>query len=392
MRLLFVADGRSPIALNWIKHWTDGGHEVHLVSTFACQPDLPLAGLEVVSVAYSGAKPAASQGKARGSFLWGARTMPLRAGIRRWMGPLTVSRSSRRLAGIIQRVRPDLVHAMRIPYEGMLAADAIAAFPDPPPLLVSVWGNDFTLHAPSSPPMRHYTEWAMRVADALHTDCQRDIRLAKEWGFKPGLPTLVAPGNGGIRSDIFHPAPEPASAPVVLNPRGFRGYVRNETFFQSIPLVLKERPEARFICAAMAGEPQAEAWIRQLHIEGSVELLPQCSHGEMAEVYRAAQVLVSPSTHDGTPNSLLEGMACGCFPVAGDLDSLREWITPGRNGLLVDPGDPQALAEATLRALGDPALRQQAADRNAEIIATRAEYGANMQRVEEFYHKLAGKK
>jgi glycosyltransferase involved in cell wall biosynthesis len=408
MRLLFVADGRSPIALNWIKHWTDAGHEVHLVSTFTCQPDLPLAGLEVVSVAYSSAKPrpdpstgseqrpvegsAAAAGRARGSFLWGARTLQLRVSIRRWMGPLTVSRSSRRLTGIIQRVRPDLVHAMRIPYEGMLAADAIAAMPDAPPLLVSVWGNDFTLHAPSSPPMRHYTEWTMQVADALHADCQRDIRLAKEWGFKPGLPTLVSPGNGGIRREIFHPAAEPPAAPVVLNPRGFRGYVRNDTFFKSIPIVLRERPEARFVCAAMAGEPQAQAWIKQLGVEGSVELLPPCSQAAMADVYRAAQVLVSPSTHDGTPNSLLEGMACGCFPVTGDIDSLREWITPGVNGLLVDPADPQGLAEATLRALDDPALRQGAASRNAEIIATRAEYGANMQRAEEFYYKVGGKK
>jgi glycosyltransferase involved in cell wall biosynthesis len=125
----------------------------------------------------------------------------------------------------------------------------------------------------------------------------------------------------------------------------------------------------------MAGEPQARAWTAQLHIEGSVELLPPRLHGEMVEVYHAAQVLVSPSTHDGTPNSLLEGMACGCFPVSGDIDSLHEWITPGLNGLLVDPGDPRALAEATLRALNDPALRRQAADRNAEIITMRAEYG-----------------
>ena len=34
--------------------------------------------------------------------------------------------------------------------------------------------------------------------------------------------------------------------------------------------------------------------------------------------------------HDGTPNTLLEGMACGCLPVAGDLDSIREWLKPGQ--------------------------------------------------------------
>jgi len=392
MKLLFVADGRSPIAVNWIQYWVENGHEVHLVSTFACRPDLPLASLELVSVAYSGAKSAGPAATGTSSALWGARMLPLRTKVRQWMGPLTVGRSARRLAGTIQRIQPDLVHAMRIPFEGMLAADAIAATSDAPPLLVSVWGNDFTLHAPATPPMRHYTEWTMKMADALHTDCQRDLRLAKQWGFKAGLPWLVAPGNGGIRPEVFHRPAEAPAAPVVLNPRGFRGYLRNDTFFRSIPLVLRVRPDARFICAAMAGEPQAQAWIRELGLEGSVQLLPPCPHPEMAEVYSSAQVLVSPSTHDGTPNSVLEGMACGCFPVAGDIDSIREWITPGVNGLLVDPSDPQALADATLRGLGDPALRAHAADRNAELIASRADYSTNMRHAEEFYRRLIGKK
>ncbi len=34
MRLIFVADGRSPIAINWISGFAAAGHEVHLVSTF----------------------------------------------------------------------------------------------------------------------------------------------------------------------------------------------------------------------------------------------------------------------------------------------------------------------------------------------------------------------
>jgi glycosyltransferase involved in cell wall biosynthesis len=58
-----------------------------------------------------------------------------------------------------------------------------------------------------------------------------------------------------------------------------------------------------------------------------------------ADVFRGAQIVVSPSIHDGTPNSLLEAMACGCFPVAGDLESIREWITHGQNGLLFDAND-----------------------------------------------------
>jgi glycosyltransferase involved in cell wall biosynthesis len=388
MKLLFVADGRSPIALNWMRWWIDKGHEVHLASTFACDPIPGLAGLDLTPVAFSGAKTSSASGNKSASGLWGARALGLRQKIRQWVGPLTISRSSKKLREVVARVQPDLVHAMRIPYEGMLAAEAISGLEAPPPLLVSIWGNDFTLHAPSSPFMRHYTEWTLSVADAIHADCRRDIRLAKQWGFPTDRPTFVSPGNGGIRGDVFHPPAEPVSVPVVINPRGFRGYVRNDTFFQSIPKVLARRPDARFLCASMAGEPQALKWIDQLGIQSAVELLPALPHHEMADKFRSAAVLVSPSTHDGTPNTLLEGMACGCFPVAGDLESIREWITPGVNGLLVDPSDPDSLAEAILSALDQPELRAKAGEQNRRIIAERADYSQNMSHAEAFYSRL----
>jgi len=397
MRLLFVADGRSPIAINWIRYFVERGDEVYLASTFACQPELDLKGLEITPVAFSGtkrpsaapdARPASSKALRLGSAqaLGLPVSLRVRTAIRHYLGPLTITRSAKKLRTVIERVQPDLIHAMRIPYEGMLAADAYNGIP----LLVSVWGNDFTLHAPSTRLMGHYTRWTMQVADALHADCQRDIRLAQKWGYAPKRPTLVIPGNGGIRTEIFYPPANSVEAPVVINPRGFRAYVRNDVFFKSIPLVLKEIPQARFMCTAMAGESQALQWIDELGIGQAVELLVPMPHAQMAEVYRRAAVLVSPSVHDGTPNTLLEGMACGCFPVAGNLESIREWITDGENGLLTDATDPHRLAESIARALKNKDLREQAADLNTKRIMEGAEYQACMKKADIFYKNLTG--
>jgi len=379
MRILFVADGRSPIAQNWIRHFVERGDEVYLASTFHCSVDFPLKGFEITPVAFSGTKKSSAS-----SSIASSRAISLRTALRHFLGPLTISRASKRLRGFIERVKPDLIHAMRIPYEGMLAADAYTGIP----LLVSVWGNDLTLHAPSTSMMDHYTRWTMSVADALHADCYRDIRLAKQWGFEPSKPTLVIPGNGGIHRDIFYPPSKPVDEPIVFNPRGFRAYVRNDVFFQAIPLVLKKYPPAKFVCASMANEPQALQWMEKLNIRESVELLPALPHFQMADVFRRAQLVVSPSIHDGTPNSLLEGMACGCFPVAGDLDSIREWITSGKNGLLTDATDPQKLADAILESLENKALRDQAAGLNQKIITDRAEYTRCMSQAEKFYDKV----
>jgi len=388
MKILFVADGRSPIAQNWIRYFaqsaerSDKGYETHevcLASTFACSLDFPVKEFEVIPVAFSGLKKVDQlPGTAP------ARTAGLRTVIRQWFGPITIRRAASQLRRFIERVKPDLVHAMRIPYEGMMAAEAYNGTP----LVVSTWGNDFTLHASSTRLMSHYTHWTMQVADALHADCQRDVRLAKEWGFHHKRPALVLPGNGGIRTDVFYPPAQPVEEPVIINPRGFRPYVRNDVFFKAIPLVLEKHSNARFILALMAGESQAEQWSRELGIDHAVELLPPLSHFKMAEMFRRAQLLASPSIHDGTPNSLLEGMACGCFPLAGDLESIREWITPNENGLLFDSTDPQSIAVAILKAIENKSLRRNAAGLNREMIATRAEYTQNMHRVEKFYEQV----
>lgn len=388
MKILYVVDARSPIALNWIRHFIERGDEIYIASTFATTADLPVKRMETIPVAFSGLKKATQRPGAAS-----ARTLSLRTVIRQWFGPLTIRRAANQLRAFIDEAQPDLIHAMRIPYEGMIASSALGEHTAysvlrNAQLIVSTWGNDFTLHAPSSPLMKYYTRKTLQRANAIHSDCQRDIRLAKEWRFDPSKPSLVAPGNGGIRTDVFYPPAKPVEAPIILNPRGFRPYVRNDMFFKSIPLVLSKHPNAKFICTGMAGEEEAIRRIRELNVGQAVELLGLLPQIQLADVYRRAQILVSPSIHDGTPNTLLEGMACGCFPVAGDLESIREWITPNENGLLFDSNDPQSIASAIIHAIENKNLREMSAGLNPEIISSRAEYGRNMQRAEGFYENV----
>ena len=333
MKILFVADSRSPIALSWMKYWTKREHEVTLVSTFSAEIDLPISRVEIVPAAFSRAKsPASTSSRQTRSPIWGAATLPVRLAIRHWLGPLTLPKAAARLNEIIADVQPEIIHAMRIPYEGMLAATAKKhSKGNFPPLLISVWGNDFTLHAPSSPLMRSYTRLALRAADALHADCERDIRLAQEWGFDTSRPTIVLPGGGGINMSVFHPSsPIPAfprkgkesilpptggdaqrtEGGTIINPRGIRSYVRNDTFFKAIPLVLKERPEAKFICPTMQGDAQAETRVRELGIESSVQLTPSLTRKQLAKGWHVAAFPLPEIWNPSASGSSLKKTGC----------------------------------------------------------------------------------
>jgi glycosyltransferase involved in cell wall biosynthesis len=398
MRLAILADGRSPITKGWLALLLELGYQVHLLSTFPCEVDLPLASQHLVPIAFSGLMKRKSG--AEETVPGGAGAIRLRAGARRWLGMATLPSAIHRLRALLDSLDIELLHALRIPYEGMLAAEAKPRIP----LVLSIWGNDFTLHAHSTPWMRWLTKRAVRAADGLLADCHRDVSLSRVWGLQDDRPTAVLPGGGGIVRSIFHPGNSDPGAlrpelrvrleaispdvPCVINPRGFRAYVRNDTFFQSIPIILHDFPQAVFLAPAMQAELKAVQWLTELGVADSVILLPKLNPVEMAAVYQRSQVAISPSEHDGTPNSFLEAIACGCFPVVGDLESLREWVQHGSNGFLIDPASPGALAEAVITALREPELRQKASVHNQALISARAERSQVGMELDRFYREV----
>jgi glycosyltransferase involved in cell wall biosynthesis len=394
MRLLFVADGRSPTALSWLRYWIEAGHETHLVSTFPCDPLPGLATFHILPVAFGGmaGKPGTTTNTKHSRRLVERMRGCLRP-LRYLLGPLSLPVHQARFCALADEIHPDLVHALRIPFEGMLAAVTPAGIP----LVVSIWGNDLTLHAHGSILMKLPTRRTLRRCDGLIADTNRDIRLAPAWGFTAGKPTLVVPGAGGIRLEEIEAVSSTESlpeklpdGPIVVNPRGQRpGSLRQDIFFQSIPLVMEKIPQAQFICPPLQGDGESEHWVDKLGIRSNTKLWPHLSQPKVWALYKKSLLFVSPSIHDGTPNSLLEAMACGCFPVVGNIESMQEWVTSGVNGLLVDATSPRALADGIITALENPALRLNAKNKNAQIIAERAGYWRCMAMAEAFYRKIS---
>jgi glycosyltransferase involved in cell wall biosynthesis len=395
MKLVFLADARSPIAIHWVRWFVERNHEVHWISSRPAEPPLEgLASFRVLSIFPE--LPSGIKAPRGSRILYPAATF-----IRHWFMPWRLGARAKELGRYLDEIQPDLLHAMRIPQEGMVAAKAgkLNSSRRRIPLLVSVWGDDFTYHARSSPIMASLTRETMACADALHSDCQRDTDLAFKWGLRVDTKILIEPGGGGIDSALFFPKKIdnslveefslPQDAFFIVNPRGIRNVARTDTFFKAIPLVRKAIPNAHFLALKMAGSGEAEGWIRKLDIQSCVTLLPPLPMEKMPGLFRLSPVMLSLTVHDGVPNVLLEAMACGSFPICGDLDSIREWIEDGKNGLLVSPADPQAVAAAVIRAASDPVLRRDAAGRNQRIIAERAEWHGVMGRVEKLYHELA---
>ncbi|RMG37270.1 MAG: glycosyltransferase family 1 protein [Gammaproteobacteria bacterium] len=112
----------------------------------------------------------------------------------------------------------------------------------------------------------------------------------------------------------------------------------------------------------VAGDgPERGAMERILGEAGMLDrtlFLGSVANARMPDVYRAADISVLPSFMEATSITGLESMACGLPLVGTRVGGIPALIAEGETGLLVPPGDPEALAQALRELVVDPERRQ----------------------------------
>ncbi|MBJ7353317.1 MAG: glycosyltransferase family 4 protein [Thermoleophilaceae bacterium] len=101
---------------------------------------------------------------------------------------------------------------------------------------------------------------------------------------------------------------------------------------------------------------------------GRIHLLGRVTDDELIALYRGAECLVFPSRYEGFGFPPLEAMACGTPVISTDNTSLAEAI--GDAAEVIDPDDPEQIAETLARVLGSPELRGEMIERGLAHAAT----------------------
>jgi len=109
MKLLLIADGRSPITRRWIKMLQPLGYTITLASTYPCSPIVGVREVIEMPLAFAGMAGSQAGGAAkktpRRTHLI-ARLRAVASDLRHWLGPWTVERKEKEYLDLLARVKP----------------------------------------------------------------------------------------------------------------------------------------------------------------------------------------------------------------------------------------------------------------------------------------------
>lgn len=197
---------------------------------------------------------------------------------------------------------------------------------------------------------------ALRAAHAAVFHNKDDLALLKKLGLVPGsLSTTVVPGAGvDLEQNASLPLP-PLEQGLVFLMIGGLDRRRGVMDYCAAAAKLRQRsPASRFLLAVLPDEGAQAIDLAELERCSDVEFVGLAE--EHSELLREAHVFVYPGYAEGMPQPLLRALASGRPVLTTDTAGCREAVDTRVNGCLVEPRNPEALAEAMESFLRRPDL------------------------------------
>lgn len=290
----------------------------------------------------------------------GARLVPLEAE-RSSLNPMAAGYAAGQLAAILKALKPDIVHCIAL--RSILVGGTAAAMAGIPRRVFAVTGlgligarddrvgrvGRLTLRALIRGPL------ASRHTRFLFENPDDVLAL----GLDPSDRTVTIVGGAGIDPAAYMPRPLPPQPPlrVALIAR----MLWSKGIDVAVEAVRLARQRGVPVELSLYGAPDAgnrraipEETLRGWNGEG---ITWHGATADVAGVWASHHAACLPSRGgEGLPRSLLEAASCGRACITTDVPGCRTLVRDGVEGLLVPPGDPEALATALARLAADPAL------------------------------------
>jgi glycosyltransferase involved in cell wall biosynthesis len=282
--------------------------------------------------------------------------------LRRQPNPFVDILALAELIRALRRLKPDLVstHTAKAGALGRLACRLLRI-----PVLYTPhgWPAGDRMPPPSRAIFGFVERLMARWSSAIICVCEYEKRLALDKRIADTSKLLVI--HNGVH-DVDEVVDEerrahPGRTPVrICSVARFEPPKDHRTLLEALALI-RDLPWELDLAGDGPGEADARRLVDEFLLGGGVRFRRVRFHGYLPDpsaLLAQAQIFVLSSRSEAFPRSILEAMRAGLPVVASDVGGVAESVDDGVTGLLVQPGNPKALAAALRRLLESPHLRQ----------------------------------
>lgn len=290
------------------------------------------------------------------------------------------------LEKIILEIQPDIIHSFEMQGCSYPVLKTMNKYPAIK-WLYSCWGNDIYYYQQFPEHSKKIRQVLQRV-DYLHTDCQRDYILAQQLGFS-GKHMGVIPGGTGYKLEELESFKLPVEDRKIILVKGYEHHLgRGLNVVKALQAIQNQIQNYKVV--VFGAHPKVIDYIESNQLDFTVYDRHGLSHQELMEVMGKSLLYIGNSISDGMPNTLLEAIVMGAFPMQSNPGGVtQEIIKEGINGFLIQ--DPESIFEIQQHieeALKDTARLINAQNINTAIARRQLDYSSNQNKVFELYERL----
>jgi len=291
---------------------------------------------------------------------------------------------------VMNEVQPDVVHSF-VMYKCCVPIFPVMQRNSNCKWIYSSWGSDL-FYFRDIPEYRSDLERILPHIDYMFNDNKRDHGIAKELGFK-GTFLGAFPGGGGFHLESYQKYIEPLPQRRTILVKGYQG--RSGKALEVLEAIVALNDLQDYDIVVFGADPEVEnaiveneLWKERIHQVHSKQNM--LSHIQVIKLMGKSLLYIGNSNSDGMPNTLLEAIIMGAFPIQSNPGGVtEEIITHGLNGLLIqDHTNSQEIKNHIVAALANSSLLEAAFTYNQKL-KEKLEYGKIQQQVLHCYNQVA---
>ena len=359
MRILFVCQ-QYIHAARWINQLKDTGHEIYVFDCLDKEIHKDLLWTNYISN-WSKRKILYIKGE---QFL--SKKLPQFYNI---VEPFLKVTPSEKLIEIIKKIKPDFVHSLEMQsqtYHVLKARKKIdfkwGYFS---------WGSDIFLYQKKKKHQKKLVDVFSKI-DYLFTDNNRDIKLAKNLGFS-NIISGIFPGGGGYSLDAYKKHNQPFLNRNLILIKGYHHWAgRALKVLEALEIIVGQIKN--YDVYVYSAHNIVVDKIKEMNTNYNINIgyssrYKELSHEQLLQKFGASKIAIGNSISDGIPNTLLEAIVLGAFPIQSNPGGASEdYVIDGVNGLLINkPEDSNEIANKIILALSNDKLLISALNMNNEI-------------------------